>query len=105
MPKSSVTDGSLQILRIKATSISGVDRVRRVSSWPMAIKGKIAIAAAVLFLAYGAHAQQRSVDDFFRDFTADWIRGNPNLATSSRYFTGEEQDRLERQLTPQTDAY
>ena len=30
---------------------------------------------------------------------------NPNAATSERYFTGEEQDRLERQLTPLTPAY
>ena len=44
----------------------------------------------------------RSVDDFFRDFTADWVRHDPSLATATRYFTGEEQDRLERQLTPRT---
>ncbi|MFC1538398.1 DUF885 family protein [Candidatus Latescibacterota bacterium] len=42
-----------------------------------------------------------NIDDFFRDFTADWIRHDPSLATSSRYFTGDEQDRLERQLTQQ----
>ena len=47
----------------------------------------------------------QTIDDFFRTFTDEWVRGNPNLATSSRYFTGEEQDRLERQLTPETDAY
>ncbi len=44
----------------------------------------------------------REIDDFFRDFTADWVRHDPNLATSSRYFSGDEQDRLERQLTPRT---
>ena len=43
-----------------------------------------------------------SIDDFFRDFTADWVRHDPNLATLTRYFTDDEQDRLERQLTPQT---
>jgi uncharacterized protein (DUF885 family) len=47
----------------------------------------------------------RSIEDFFNDFTADWVRDDPNLATSTRYFKGPEQDRLERQLTPQTDAY
>jgi uncharacterized protein (DUF885 family) len=46
-----------------------------------------------------------SIDDFFRDFTADWVRYDPNLATSTRYFSGDEQDRLERQLTPQTVAW
>ncbi len=44
----------------------------------------------------------RTIDDFFRDFTADWVRHDPNLATSTRYFTGDEQDRFERQLTPRT---
>ncbi len=46
-----------------------------------------------------------SIDDFLRDFTADWIRHDPNQATSDRYFSGDEQDRLERQLTPQTLAW
>jgi uncharacterized protein (DUF885 family) len=46
-----------------------------------------------------------NIDDFFRDFTADWIRHDPNQATSARYFSGDEQDRLERQLTPQTPAW
>ncbi len=61
--------------------------------------------ATALLLATSLPGQTPNIDDFFRDFTATWVRGNPNLATSSRYFTGEEQDRLERQLTPQTVAY
>jgi len=63
---------------------------------------------AILGIVFGiaAFAQApASIDDFFRDFTAQWVRGNPNLATSARYFTGDEQDRLERQLTPETRAY
>src|SRR5262245_50460481 len=47
----------------------------------------------------------RTVDDFFRDFTTEWVRTNPDLARRTRYLTGEEQDRLERQLTPWTEAY
>jgi uncharacterized protein (DUF885 family) len=62
-------------------------------------------AAAALLLTSTLGTQQRNIDDFFRDFTAEWVRGNPNLATSSRYFRGEEQDRLEQQLTPETEAY
>jgi len=46
-----------------------------------------------------------SIDDFFRDFTAECVRRDPNLATSARYFSGDEQDRMERQLTPQTLAW
>src|ERR1700722_12726099 len=51
-----------------------------------------------------AQTSARNIDDFFSEFTAEWIRINPGLATSLRYFTGEEQDRLERQLTPLTIA-
>lgn len=47
-------------------------------------------------------AQERRIDDFFRTFTDDWVRMNPNQATSVRYFTGAEQDGLETRLTPQT---
>jgi uncharacterized protein (DUF885 family) len=58
-----------------------------------------------LLLVSALSAQTRSIDDFFRDFTAEWVRGNPSLATSARYFTGAEEDRLERQITPETQAY
>jgi uncharacterized protein (DUF885 family) len=64
---------------------------------------KAALAAA--FLCVIPVSAQQNIDDFFDRFTADWIRGNPNLATSTRYFSGEQQDRLERQLTPETLAY
>jgi uncharacterized protein (DUF885 family) len=52
-----------------------------------------------------APSDSKTIDDFFRNFTDEWVRANPNLATSSRYFSGEEQDKLERQLTPETAAY
>jgi uncharacterized protein (DUF885 family) len=47
-------------------------------------------------------AKSRTIGDFFREFTDDWVRHDPELATSTRYFSGAEQDRLERQLTPRT---
>jgi hypothetical protein len=66
------------------------------------------LAAGVTLAAAPAFGQSpdtpSSIDDFFRGFTADWIRHDPNQATSARYFSGDEQDRLERQLTPQTLA-
>ena len=49
-----------------------------------------------------AQTGTRSIADFFREFTDDWVRRDPALATSTRYFSGTEQDRLERQLTPRT---
>jgi uncharacterized protein (DUF885 family) len=46
--------------------------------------------------------QEGRIDDFFRIFTDEWVRMNPNQATAARYFIGAEQDTLETQLTPQT---
>lgn len=46
-----------------------------------------------------------SIDVFFSEFTDAWMRRNPNAATASGYFTGDVQDALDRQITPQTDAY
>src|ERR1700681_4542814 len=67
----------------------------------------LAIAGAFLAVL-GASAQERqprSVSDFFGDFTAEWIRANPNQAAATRYFSGAEQDRFEEQLTPETPEY
>ena len=50
-------------------------------------------------------AQQRSIDEFFARFTADWVRQNPNQAASTRFFTGEEQRQFERQITPLTPEW
>jgi len=64
--------------------------------------------ALFLMLASALVAQRpaaRTIDDYFRDFTDEWVRANPNLAASTRYFKGEEQDRLERQLSPETRAF
>lgn len=46
-----------------------------------------------------------AIDAFFDEFTDAWMRRNPNAATASGYFEGEVQDALDRQITPQTDAY
>jgi len=66
---------------------------------------RFAGAALAALCAVAVHGQPRQIDDFFRDFTAEWVRDNPNLATRSRYFTGADQDRLERRLTPESDDY
>jgi uncharacterized protein (DUF885 family) len=52
-----------------------------------------------------AFAQQRDIGTFFNDFTDEWVRRDPDLATAIRYFSGAEQDRLEQQLTPNTRAW
>jgi uncharacterized protein (DUF885 family) len=35
-------------------------------------------------------------------FAADWVRGNPQLASATQYFSGSEQGALDRKLTPLT---
>ncbi|MEO6005629.1 MAG: DUF885 domain-containing protein [Opitutus sp.] len=42
-------------------------------------------------------------DHWVDRFTDDWVRLDPELATQSQYFTGAEQDVLDRALTPITD--
>src|SRR5579864_4185716 len=63
----------------------------------------------VTFVVMGVSAQQqppqRTVSDFFNDFTAEWIRGNPNQAAATRYFTGAEQEAFEQQLSPETPEF
>lgn len=58
--------------------------------------------ATGLFAKDQPNAPDRALGRMFDDFTAEWVRHDPNLATATRYFTGNEQDRLERQLTPRT---
>lgn len=58
-----------------------------------------------LALAQANQASRSTVDTFFARFTDEWVRADPDLATSSRYFTGEEQAQLEQQLTPRSRAY
>ncbi|HEY8536615.1 MAG TPA: DUF885 domain-containing protein, partial [Vicinamibacterales bacterium] len=63
------------------------------------------VAAALAAAATVLPARQPSIDDFFRALTDEWVRHDPNLAAFTRYFTGDEQDRLERRLTPLTRAW
>src|SRR5579862_3254747 len=43
------------------------------------------------------------IDRFFDDFLTQWVRANPQLASSLRFFKGEEMDRLDGQLTDGSD--
>jgi len=44
-------------------------------------------------------------DAFFQTFTDAWMARQPNAATGSRYFDGTMQARMDRELTPATDAF
>lgn len=77
------------------------------SSFPSTWRSISVVLAAigVLAITFVVAAEQRTVDDFFRDFTADWVRHDPNLATRTHYFSGDEQRQFERELTPLTLAW
>ena len=62
----------------------------------------LVLSVLAVGIVWPGAAQERRIGDFFRTFTDEWVRMNPNLATSVRYFSGPEQDGLETQLTPQT---
>ena len=66
----------------------------------------LGVFVSLWLVTYAAQTPpSQPIDKFFTDFTAEWMRANPTAATGARYFTGDEQDRLERQLTPETNAY
>ena len=75
-------------------------RVDRVSRW---------LLLCVCLVTWPALAQQgstqRDLGKFFDNFTDEWVRRDPDLATATRYFSGDEQDKLEQQLTPNTRAW
>ena len=74
---------------------------------PISLRSLVA-AATILVLTsidIGVRGQSRSVGQFFDDFSAEWMRRRPSQSTGSRYFSGAEQDRLDRQLTPETSEW
>src|SRR5690348_12321432 len=46
-----------------------------------------------------ATAASSSFDEWADTFTKEWTRTSPQLATRTQYFTGDEQDALDRQLS------
>jgi uncharacterized protein (DUF885 family) len=72
----------------------------------------LALAAAILPdaalaapVARTAALKPNAAFDAWADrFAGDWVRMNPQLASSTQYFSGAEQAALDRQLTPQTPA-
>jgi uncharacterized protein (DUF885 family) len=48
---------------------------------------------------------QQSFDAFTDEFAAEWMRANPAAATLQQYFSGAEQDALDRELTAVDQQY
>jgi hypothetical protein len=65
------------------------------------------LACLLLPLGLGLAASAASVpfDQWADSFAADWVRADPSGATVTQYFSGAEQDALDRRLTPTTKAY
>src|SRR6186713_1430727 len=65
----------------------------------MTMKRSIAALFTFTSAAVLAHATNAGFDTWADDFAARYVRQNPQLATRSQYFSGAEQDALDRQLT------
>jgi len=65
---------------------------------PVAIAGIAPRAACAAEITAGTPTQ-RAFDAFTDAFAADWMRANPSAATAQQYFSGAEQDALDRELS------
>ncbi|RZA23136.1 MAG: DUF885 family protein, partial [Lysobacteraceae bacterium] len=75
----------------------------------------IPAAIAMATLPSAAHAApvakaaaakpNKAFDTWAEKFAEDWVRANPQGATSTQYFGGAEQAKLDRELTPLTRAH
>lgn len=59
----------------------------------------VLLSCLFAFAALFARAADPAFDHWADGFAADWVRFNPQLATRTQYFSGAEQDALDRQLT------
>lgn len=60
--------------------------------------------AALALVVVPLRAAEIGFDAFVETVAADFMRANPSAATAQQYFTGAEQDAVDRQLTPITKA-
>ena len=60
------------------------------------------LPAAAVVLAAPLPAADAAFDQFTDTFAAEWMRANPAAATAQQFFSGAEQDALDRQLAPVT---
>ncbi len=60
---------------------------------------------AFALLVSAAFAADPAFDAWVDSFSADWIRADPESATAAQYFSGAEQDKLDRLLTPVSNTY
>lgn len=61
--------------------------------------------AATPATAPSASIPHAAFDQWAERFAEDWVRLNPQMATMTQYFSGNEQARLDRELTPLSQAH
>lgn len=67
---------------------------------PASLAFPVRMRNLVFFLGLGAVAAANPAFDRWADtFAAEWVRAHPELATRTQYFTGAEQDAMDRQLS------
>lgn len=66
---------------------------------------RIAWFGWIFAAAVASLSGQSEINRFFETFSADWLRADPQRATELQYFSGDEQDRIDRLLTPATEAF
>jgi len=70
---------------------------------------RLKIPLAILSFAWVAllhsSAAELTFDAWVDAFSATWVRADPNEATTTQYFDGDEQDELDRRLTPITKEF
>src|SRR5438067_35905 len=59
----------------------------------------------MLACAGSLSAAELTFDAWVDSYSTEWVRGDPILATVTQYFDGEEQDDLDRKLTPITKEF
>ena len=72
---------------------------------PAAAPATTAPVAASTTATASESARQKSFDAFTDELAAEWMRANPAAATAQQYFTGAEQDAVDRQLLPMDSQY
>jgi uncharacterized protein (DUF885 family) len=79
-----------------------MDRIRRARTLVPALLVAIALPAGAEAPPAAARPPLLAFLDSFAD---EWMRRQPSASTASRYFEGEAQSELDRQLTPMSEAF
>ncbi len=81
------------------------DRLPRKRRALRPFKNVVSIVLFITALASSLPGAELTFDGWVDAFSAEWVRGDPNTATTTQYFDDAEQDDLDRQLTPITKEF